>query len=91
MNQMILSNIRQRIQRPGKPNKRKTLGKGVDQRLSGIPHAQICSCMSLSLGFTSAQATDGTEGDQLPHFQIQRSSGVEISKTVGGEVVLDVF
>ena len=67
------------------------MGKSINQRLTGVPHAQIGSGMSLGLGFASAEAADGAEGDKLPHFQIQRSSGVEVSETVGGEVVLNVL
>lgn len=47
--------------------------------------------MSLGLGFASTETTDGAEGDKLPHFQIQCSSGVEVPEAVGGKVVLDVL
>ena len=82
---------RQGVQRPWKPDKRQALGKSINQRLTGVPHAQIGSGMSLGLGFASAEAADGAEGDKLPHFQIQCSSGVEVSEAVGGEVVLNVL
>ena len=86
-----LSKARQGVQCPGKPDKGQALGEGFDQCLPGIPHTQISPSVSLGLRFAPAQAADGAEGDQLPHFQIQRVCGVEVPETVSGEVVLDVL